>query len=363
MEKKKYDIFISHSNVDKDVAFNLCRALEEQGLVCWIAPRNVGAGHYAGSIVEAIENSKILVLVFSSYSNKSTPVLNELEMATSNKLLIIPVRIEETTPTESMKYYIMSNNWFDVFNPQSITDFESFVSTVKSTIVDSNNTITQKFISNTRSKSKTFSFKSFTFIILFFTLVLTMFSFNMISKNTLQAKILEQKDELINQQQRLIEQYLKEQEKNKNNPKVLSQAEHIKEIAGYKEAIKYFRSDNKNLFYANYKNIKLLYFSAHGIHIDNNLSMVGNGSIVNSNNNYKEDVDEKFSLNIKTVPMLSNIKIINSKEKYKNNIYLIKGNYNIQISSNGYKSIEFSINMNRDINLTIELDSISSKKK
>lgn len=139
MEDKKYDVFISYSSKDKSVAFTLCEALENEGLICWIAPRNVSTGHYASSIVKGIESSKVLVLVFSKNSNDSTPVLNELELAMGSKIPLIPIRIEETLPTDAMKFYVMSTNWFDVLKAKSVDDFKEFVFVVKQNFKDNKN--------------------------------------------------------------------------------------------------------------------------------------------------------------------------------------------------------------------------------
>ena len=124
-----YDVFISHSSIDNDIAFNLCIAFEKEGLICWIAPRDVKVGlPYADSIVEGIENSKIFVILFSSNSNTSDGVRKELEIATNSKIPIIPLRIEDIFPTKAMKFYIMSNHWLDAISPKSIDDFNKFVS-------------------------------------------------------------------------------------------------------------------------------------------------------------------------------------------------------------------------------------------
>jgi hypothetical protein len=37
-------VFISHSSLDKATADQVCTFLEDQGIVCWIAPRNVPPG-------------------------------------------------------------------------------------------------------------------------------------------------------------------------------------------------------------------------------------------------------------------------------------------------------------------------------
>ena len=61
------DIFVSYSSKDKQVAFEICEALENKGISCWIAPRDVPLGmEYAEAIVEAIRNARAFVLIFSS---------------------------------------------------------------------------------------------------------------------------------------------------------------------------------------------------------------------------------------------------------------------------------------------------------
>jgi hypothetical protein len=139
MIESKYDIFISHSSNDAQLAFILCEALEQEDLICWIAPRNVKMGFpYAKSIVEGIEKSKALVVLFSNNANESTGVLKEIEIANNSKIPIITLRIEDVFPTKSMKFYILANHWLDAINPKSIDDFEVFVKEIKTTINPNN---------------------------------------------------------------------------------------------------------------------------------------------------------------------------------------------------------------------------------
>jgi ribosomal protein L7Ae-like RNA K-turn-binding protein len=99
MLEGRYDIFISHSSKDGKIAFTLCQALEKEGFICWIAPRNVKVGFpYAKSIVEGIEKSKALVVLFSNNANESTGVLKEIEIANNSKIPIITLRIEDVFP-------------------------------------------------------------------------------------------------------------------------------------------------------------------------------------------------------------------------------------------------------------------------
>ena len=107
-----HDVFISYSNIDKSVAVDVCSILEKNGIPCWIAPRDVPAGKpYAASLVNAIRDSQIIVLVLSKGSNNSVHVLREMSEAVDNGIPIIPFRIEDIEPSEEMRYYIKSIHW------------------------------------------------------------------------------------------------------------------------------------------------------------------------------------------------------------------------------------------------------------
>ncbi|MBN2880019.1 MAG: leucine-rich repeat domain-containing protein [Clostridia bacterium] len=109
-----HQVFISYSHVDKAIADALCHKLEEDSIRCWIAPRDIAPGsEWAESIAEAIPKSDVLILIFSSNSNKSKQVKREVEIAIDSDVVLIPMRIEETKPTGSMSYYLSTTHWID----------------------------------------------------------------------------------------------------------------------------------------------------------------------------------------------------------------------------------------------------------
>jgi hypothetical protein len=62
-----HDVFISYSARDKTVADAMCGALELRRIRRWIAPRDVLPGkEWGAAIIEAIQNSRMFVLIFSS---------------------------------------------------------------------------------------------------------------------------------------------------------------------------------------------------------------------------------------------------------------------------------------------------------
>lgn len=110
----KYDVFISHSSKDKAVADKLCEYLEQHDIKCWIAPRNVlGGMPYAREIFNGIDESQILLLVFSGNSNVSRHVEREIDRAFNKEKVIIPFRIEECFMSDVLSYYMGVNHYID----------------------------------------------------------------------------------------------------------------------------------------------------------------------------------------------------------------------------------------------------------
>jgi hypothetical protein len=113
-----FDVFISYSTKDKTTADATCAALEDAGIRCWIAPRDVHAGiEYAGAIVEAIDSCRLMVLIFSSSANSSQQIQREIERAARRGIHIVPMRIDEVVPTRSIAYFLGSIQWLDALTP------------------------------------------------------------------------------------------------------------------------------------------------------------------------------------------------------------------------------------------------------
>jgi hypothetical protein len=127
-----HDVFISHSAQDKSVADAVCAALEQAGVRCWIAPRDVQPGRsFAGEITRAIQQSKAMVLIFSAHSNNSQQVLREVQLAVSSHLHIIQLRIEDVRPNDDLTYFLSTPHWLDALAPPLETHLRRLVSAVK----------------------------------------------------------------------------------------------------------------------------------------------------------------------------------------------------------------------------------------
>ncbi len=113
-----HDVFISYSSKDKPTADAACALLESHGIRCWIAPRDILPGaDWGGSIIEALSSVRAFVLVFSSHANTSPQIAREVERAVNRGLPIIPLRIEDVSPTKSLEYFISTPHWLDALTP------------------------------------------------------------------------------------------------------------------------------------------------------------------------------------------------------------------------------------------------------
>jgi hypothetical protein len=127
-----HDVFISHSAQDKAVADAACAALEKVAVRCWIAPRDVQPGRsFAGEITRAIQQSKVMVLIFSANSNNSQQVLREVQLAVSSHLHIIQLRIEDVRPNDDLTYFLSTPHWLDALTPPLEKHLQRLVAAVE----------------------------------------------------------------------------------------------------------------------------------------------------------------------------------------------------------------------------------------
>jgi hypothetical protein len=108
-------VFVSHSHEDLPAADLMVRALEERGVTCWVAPRDVPpGGSYAEALLDAIESASCFVLIYSKHSNVSSHVLREVERALTFGLNIVPVRFDDSVPSKSLDYLLATVHWLSI---------------------------------------------------------------------------------------------------------------------------------------------------------------------------------------------------------------------------------------------------------
>lgn len=129
-----HQVFISYANEDKLIADAVCKALEEGGVQCWYAPRDVPyAVDYEEAIVDAIAESKLMLLVLSSHSNDSKHVKREVQNASREEpqVPVLPFQIEDVALNKSLKYYIGSVHWLSALTPPLEDHLEKLVGYVQ----------------------------------------------------------------------------------------------------------------------------------------------------------------------------------------------------------------------------------------
>ena len=90
------DVFISYKSEEEAEARRIRDVLERNGISCWMAPDSIPAGsNYMMQIPQAIEGCKVMIVVISEKSQKSTWVKNEFSEAVSKNKLVIPYVIQD----------------------------------------------------------------------------------------------------------------------------------------------------------------------------------------------------------------------------------------------------------------------------
>lgn len=116
----RYDVFISYSSRDQKIAEGVCAYLEQHGIRCFVAYRDIPRGVvWAGAIVDALEHSQMMLVLFSKHFNDSRQVDREIELAAEQGMPILTFRLSEDDFTGAKKYYLKNLNWIDAFpNPE-----------------------------------------------------------------------------------------------------------------------------------------------------------------------------------------------------------------------------------------------------
>lgn len=125
-------IFLNYSVTHKDLTVKLCDFLESAGYRCWYANRDILAGdNYMAKIVEAIKASSLMIFLLSEKSCQSQFVIREVELAYTHAIPIIPLRLENFTPTGVIEHSISESQWFDMWEKHFEEYFPQIISAIE----------------------------------------------------------------------------------------------------------------------------------------------------------------------------------------------------------------------------------------
>ncbi len=109
-----HDVFVSHASQDQSTAEAVCRGLEQNGIHCWIAPRDVVLSRpYAEECVGGIETSTSFLLLASESAISSVQVLSEVEQAHKRRKPIYTILIGKPKVSKELDYYISRLHWIE----------------------------------------------------------------------------------------------------------------------------------------------------------------------------------------------------------------------------------------------------------
>ncbi len=119
-------VFVSYSRKDMDLAKVFCKQMDTLGISYWIDVEGKYHGEdFRETIVDAIEQSKLVLFLSSENANKSLYVQNEVSYAISSKIKVLPVRLDDSQYAKCLRLDLTNKQWINYFNnPESgINDF------------------------------------------------------------------------------------------------------------------------------------------------------------------------------------------------------------------------------------------------
>lgn len=136
---KQYDVFISHSSKDAELAKHIANCLAQHNFTTWISYDKIDGGEdYSIIIPDAIKNSTVFLILLSNYSVSSTNVAKELSIVNNalNRNIgrtryILPIIISECD-VEPLEYFLTNVQILDRRNDSAEAQTEAIIKKIES---------------------------------------------------------------------------------------------------------------------------------------------------------------------------------------------------------------------------------------
>lgn len=113
-------VFISYSTKDQLQAEAVRNVIEQNGITCWMAPRDIpGGSNYTKEIPNAIRGCQAFVLMLSQNAQASPWVLKELDSAVNEGKIILPFQLEDITLTDEFNFLLTGAQRYDAYQKKS----------------------------------------------------------------------------------------------------------------------------------------------------------------------------------------------------------------------------------------------------
>ena len=314
MKMETWDVFISHASEDKEyIVEPLVRVLEQNGISCWYDKRNIGWGDsLIDSISDGLNKSEYVLVVLSQtfvakgWTNAELNSMLSTEISSEDKkVLPLIVAGEEYILN---KFPLLKDKKYLVWNGHS----KHIVDELKKVLGRESDSLLESELSKIRQKL----FTSHTIHELK-KLLYGIEEYQSIYPSSIDAKIL----------------------KDTVNEAILKTDKFC-----FKPTL-----NIKKIIYITSSVILFVIFSFS--------FLIQKGTDINEIR-YKIDVnkDIKYRLRIETIPIDAQIRIVNTRVKYRDNIMLKKGVYRIEVSKKGYAVKRFDLLLEENTVKTIKLD-------
>ena len=101
------EVFVSYSSQDYERVMPLVDRLRSAGVAVWVDEGNIDAATlWSESIVEAIAECRVLIMMVSSHSTDSHNVVKEVMIASEGKKTILPIYLEPSEIPSKLKYQL-----------------------------------------------------------------------------------------------------------------------------------------------------------------------------------------------------------------------------------------------------------------
>ena len=109
------DICVVYQKNNKTLAKKLVSKLESDGIACSVSPRDFKIEEKE-SIADAVENSKVLLLIIDKTSAQSKEQTDALEVALENELDVIPFVVEKIESNLYSEHFFYAFSWVDAYD-------------------------------------------------------------------------------------------------------------------------------------------------------------------------------------------------------------------------------------------------------
>lgn len=110
-----HKVYVCYDNHDLETAENVCAALEDNRIKCWLKDRDKGVKPIVSEIVDAIKGSKVMVLIYSNNSKHSNTVHNEVDEAFSRKIPILVFRTDDSKIEGGLEFFIKNQPMINAY--------------------------------------------------------------------------------------------------------------------------------------------------------------------------------------------------------------------------------------------------------